>query len=133
MPRARPSATERAFEAGWRALRAGHYERAAAAFDRAVSFDPGDALAEDALYWRALALARSGRTSAARRAMGDFIERYPGSARTGELSVMLGWSLLETGDTEKARSHFQRAVTHTSKRVRDAARQGLRAIEQSSR
>ena len=132
-PKAAASATERSFEAGWRALRAKDYQRAALFFERAIAANSDDPLAQDAGYWRAIALARCQRRAAARQAMREFIARYPGSSRAGELSVMLGWSLIEAGNPEAARPHFQRASSQKSRKIADAARAGLREVERAGK
>jgi TolA-binding protein len=113
------------FERGWRLLRAGDPAHAAEAFQEVDQESGGDAIQEDALFWQAVALARAGKEGAAGRALSSFIERFPRSARAGEASAMLGWMLIDAGDTDGARRAFERAVGDRVDRVRASARSGL--------
>jgi TolA-binding protein len=63
---------------------------------RALQATPTSALAEDARYWEAVALARQGSAAKARQAMYEFTRLFPGSPRAGEVSAMLGWLLIES-------------------------------------
>ncbi|HEU0030205.1 MAG TPA: hypothetical protein VFQ53_06225 [Kofleriaceae bacterium] len=74
-----PAAALAAFRDGWTALRAGQYEAAIAAFDRAT--DP--VIAEEAAFWAANACERAGRLDDAARRYRAFVDRFPGSARAG--------------------------------------------------
>lgn len=130
-PPVEATVTERAFETGWSSLRNGDYGSAADAFARAVSAAPDAPLAEDARYWRAVALARAGRTTAAARAMARFLKHHPGSSRAGEVSVMLGWLRLDAGDLRAARSRFQAGMGARDAQVQTAARQGLGAVRRA--
>ncbi len=124
-----PTPSESAFQWGWKALKSGNYGEAAAAFARVIVMAPDAPLAEDARYWEAVALARAGRDKVARRAMVTFLERHPASVRAGEVSVMLGWLLLEAGEDAAARKRFKIATSDRRRQVRDSARAGLAAIE----
>lgn len=124
--------TERAFEAGWQSMRDGDYGRAADAFARAIRAAPDAPLAEDARYWRAVALARASRTDAARVAMARFLKRHPQSSRAGEISVMLGWLELDAGDLGAAKARFRAGLSARDAKVRDAAEQGLLAVERAA-
>jgi TolA-binding protein len=127
------SAAERAFAAGWRELRAGRYADAAGAFARVSATGPHEALAEDAHYWRAVALARAGHATEARAAMANFIARHPASHRTGEMSAMLGWLLVDVHDDERAARMFEAAAHDRAPAVRASAEAGLAALARRAR
>jgi len=65
------------FRTGWTALRAGDHAAAIAAFDRAVS----PVVAEDAVYWAAVAAERAGQRAEAARRFADFVTRFATSPR----------------------------------------------------
>jgi TolA-binding protein len=109
-------------------LRRGEAARAAAAFDEVARAAGEGGVAEDASYWRAVALVRAG-DGQARAALAAFIERFPASPRVGEASVILGWSLLRAGELEPARAAFARGAGDPADRVRAGARDGLRQID----
>ena len=115
---------EAAFGSGLQQLRAGHNAAAAAAFNRTVALAPAGPLAEDAWYWRAVALARAG-AGPGREALAQFLDRYPFSARRGEAAVMLGWLLLDGGDRASAERQFRIGLGDRSARVRGSAQAGL--------
>jgi hypothetical protein len=129
---------EIAFASGWRTLRARKYGPAASSFERAAqasenaSSAAGALLAEDARYWQAVALARAGRNDEARATMALFLDRYPTSARAGEVSVMLGWLLLEAQDRQHAAVRFRAAVRDHVAEVRRSARTGLTMLKRGS-
>ncbi|HUS66366.1 MAG TPA: tetratricopeptide repeat protein, partial [Kofleriaceae bacterium] len=125
-------AAQQAYDDGWQAIRAGEFDRAAAAFERAMSADGGRArVAEDAHYWRAVALARAGRAERAAAVFDSFIAAHPGSPRAGEVSAMLGWILYERGEHSAAALRFRAAVGDPSPRVRQSATQGLEALRKA--
>lgn len=126
-PPVEPSASERAFKEGWRALKAGDHDKAARAFESAAKADD-ERLAEDAAFWRAVALKRAGQDEVASEQMSDFVRRHPGSPRVGSASVMLGWQALGAGDLEAARRHFDAASDDPDPKVRGSARAGLEQI-----
>jgi len=72
-----PASSLTAFREGWTQLRANHHAAAIAAFDRAT--DP--VVAEDAVYWAAVAAERLGKPAEARRRFTDFLARFPASPR----------------------------------------------------
>jgi hypothetical protein len=123
-----PAATpeERAFGEGWEALRLGEHRRAAARMAEAVAF--GGPLAEDARYWRAVALGRAHAPEEARPAMEEFLRRHPGSRRAGEVSAMLGLLLIDAGERERAAALFHAAEQDPNAGVRQSARAGLDAV-----
>jgi TolA-binding protein len=128
-PEARtPSAAEQAYAEGWEAMRASHYARAAEAMKRAAEVSPSSTLAADARYWEAVALARQGQSGKARAAMESFLRRYPGSPRLGEVSVMLGWILVESQEWPRADQLFRSAENDRAPSVRDSARKGLEIV-----
>ena len=128
-----PSPAELAFSEGWQALRAVEYARAAAAMRRAWEAAPTSALATDARYWEAVALARQGSVAQARAAMEEFLRRFPGSPRTGEVSAMLGWSYLESHEWAKAERLFRAAESDRTPAVRDSAEKGLEITARQAR
>jgi TolA-binding protein len=116
------------FEAGWSALHDGDPVAAATAFGEVLDRAPSDPLAEDASFWRAVALSRAEHTTEARAALERFVHTYPRSVRTPEASVMLGWLLLSSGDRDEARAMFERGANDPAERVRASAARGLAAI-----
>jgi TolA-binding protein len=120
---------EQAFGEGLALLRASDLPAAARAFDRAVRLAPLGTLAEDASYWRAIALADN---PAGEAALLAFLDRFPQSARAGEVSVMLGWRLVDR-DPRAAASRFQAALSDRAARVRKSARAGLDAVARKTR
>jgi TolA-binding protein len=122
-----PSVAEQAYAEGWEAMRASNYARAAEAMKRAAEA-PSSTLVVDARYWEAVALARQGQTGKARTAMESFLRRYPGSPRLGEISVMLGWMLVESQEWPRAEQLFRSAENDRAPSVRDSARKGLEIV-----
>jgi FecR-like protein/tetratricopeptide repeat protein len=118
-------AAERAFRTGWSALGAGDAGAAATAFERATVLDPQGSVAEDAAYWRAVALSRARRTEAARQAFERFLTRFPGSVRAGEAAVALGRMLSAAGQHDDAAAQFRRGLADPSARVQADAAAGL--------
>jgi TolA-binding protein len=119
---------EQAFMEGWRAIRDGDHLSAARAMTRAIEASPHAMLAEDARYWRAIALGRSGRVQAARAAMEEFLRLHPQSTRAGEVSAILGWLLLDARESAAAELRFRAAELDLRPAVRDSARAGLQAL-----
>ncbi|HTB56248.1 MAG TPA: tetratricopeptide repeat protein [Polyangia bacterium] len=118
---------EMAFARGWSALRTNDFEAAAESFGQAASERDDNALSEDALFWRGVALDRAHRLPEAQEALTRFLVRYPKSDRVGEAAVMLGWLLLRAGDATAADARFGSALGDPSERVRRSARAGLAA------
>lgn len=115
------------FKAGWQAFKAKDYAAAEAAFAEMLA--KGGALAEDAAFWRSVALKRMGRGRASAIALAAFLKRFPGSARHGEAAVMLGWHRLRAGDKAGALKLFERGARDASARVRKRAAKGLEAAK----
>ena len=128
-----PSPAELAFSQGWQALRSDDYPGAAAAMRRASEAAPASALAADARYWEAIALARQGSDAKARLAMEEFLRRFPGSPRAGEVSAMLGWLLLDSHEWSAAERLFLAAESDRAPAVRESARKGLEITARQAR
>ena len=124
-PTHRPSPAELAFSEGWQAFRSGDYPRAAVAMSRAVEAAPTAALAEDAGYWEAVALARQRSVAKARKSMEEFLRLFPGSPRAGEVSAMLGWLLVDAHEWPAAERRFRSAESDRAPAVRESAKKGL--------
>jgi TolA-binding protein len=127
------SPAERAFNQGWLALRAGDHRGGAALMERAVGLQPAGVLAEDARYWRAIALGRAGATGPARAAMEEFRRLHPGSRRAGEVAAMLGWLLVDAGERGRAGDLFRAALADPNPAVRQSARAGLDVVAPGQR
>jgi TolA-binding protein len=119
---------ERAYDDAWAAMRGGKFAEAATAFARVQLLDPDGALAEDATYWYAVALARGKDDAQATRAFRDFLDQYPKSRRAGEASAMLGWLLVTTHQNAEAERRFRAATNDPNPAVRESARAGLDAV-----
>ncbi len=127
-PAEAPDPVESAFVEGLRRFKARDYPGAAESFGVA-SRDPSAPAAEDAEYWRAIALAKAGRSEAAAEAMRAFLERRSDSARAGEMSLMLGRQLLDLGRIDEARPVFERGLRDRSPQIRERARRALKTID----
>jgi hypothetical protein len=125
--RASQANVEMAFARGWGALRNNDFEAAADAFEQAASPRDDNALCEDALFWRGVALDRAHHLAEAQEVLIQFLVRYPKSDRVGEAAVMLGWLLLRAGDATAADARFGSALGDPSERVRRSAHAGLAA------
>lgn len=82
---ATPADSSTAFQEGWAALRDGKNAEAIAAFDRAV--DP--IVAEDALYWGAIASERIEDTAGAKQRYELLLEQFPTSPRARKVKKAL--------------------------------------------
>lgn len=118
---------ERAYDEGWTAMRAAQFADAAKAFQHAHQLDPAGALAEDASYWHAVALARA-KSPTAIAAFRGFLDHYPHAARTGEASTMLGWLLVDAKQHAEAERRFRAALSDPNRAVQESARAGLDAV-----
>ncbi|MBA3500032.1 MAG: FecR domain-containing protein [Deltaproteobacteria bacterium] len=121
------AAGDRAYDDAWTAMRARDFAGAARSFARVLIVAPDGALAEDAAFWQAVALARGLRSAQAVTAFRDFLDAHPRSAHAGEASAMLGWLLLDSGERAEAVKRFRAATGDPNKSVRDSARSGLQA------
>ena len=115
------------FATGWQAFHAGDPANAVSAFDEALAAYPGDPLAEDVSFWRAMALQKIS-TTQARDAFAQFISRYPRSPRLGEASLVFGWLELDAGHLDQAVRSFERARKDPDDTVRSNAEKGLAAV-----
>jgi TolA-binding protein len=127
-PRLPPSRPEALYDDAWDALRASDFARAAVGFAAVLQSDPSGPLADEATFWRATALARSGSSDRAVATFRDFLARYPASPRRGEASAMLGWLLVDVGQPEEAARHFRAAANDSHQPVRASARHGLQSL-----
>jgi FecR protein/Putative zinc-finger len=73
------------FRAAMEALRTGDSRRAASAFASFLVQHPGDPMAEDAAYLRVIALQRSGDDEGVKRAVEDYLRRFPTGFRRAEI------------------------------------------------
>lgn len=124
-------ATERHFADGWAALSRGQYLQAASAFQTSVRAAPSGPIAEDALYWQGVALARAGQRSESISILSDFVRVHRSSPRCGEASSILGWQLLQAGRAEEAEPHLRRALLDPRREIRETAQAGLAALAQA--
>ena len=125
-PFARPAGTEeRVYDDAWDAMRARNFRRAAVGFGRVVALAPTGALADEAAFWRAVALARDGSPAPAIVAFKQMLAGYPASPRRGEAAVILGWLLADAHQVEEAAALFRSAENDPSEVVRASARRGL--------
>lgn len=127
-PKPERAPEELAYEDGWTAMRAGNFARAAAAFARVFLIAPDGSLAEDAAFWRAVALARGGRAGEATNAFRDFVVAHPRAKRFGEASAMLGWLLVDARAYAEAEQRFRAALSDPTPMVQTSAREGLAAL-----
>jgi TolA-binding protein len=123
-----PPPEELAYDDAWTAMRASNFSRAAGSFARVFILAPESALAEDAAFWHAVALARAHRRGEATTAFRDFLDRSPSSPRAGEANVMLGWLLVEANELAEARQRFSAASGDPDAAIRDRARAGFTAL-----
>lgn len=124
------SPEDRAFAAGWQALRAKDYRGAASAFGQTAQLAGDRPLGEDARYWLAVSQARGGQREAAIGSLRAFLARHPQSPRAPEVSSILGWQLLRKGDADldEAERLFRAAGVAPLREVRESAHAGLTAI-----
>jgi hypothetical protein len=115
------------FDRAWALLRRGDAQKAAEAFAHVEGLARGKPLEEDALYWRAVATART-KDPQASALFAEFLDRFPSSSRAGEAAVALGWLRLDEGRREDARRLFTRASTDALPQVAASAREGLRRV-----
>ena len=124
----RANPQEVAFARGWEAMGQGELGQAAASFQRAIALAPDGALAEDATFWHAVAVARLHRSSDAIGAFRAFLDGFPTSTRAGEASAMLGWLLIEAHELDEARLRFRAAENDPNADARASAQKGLQVV-----
>jgi hypothetical protein len=121
--RSRPSPPS--FDQAWSLLRQGDARQAAALFGAVVRSAGDRDIAEDALYWWAVATAKAGDRAEAQALFERFLRRFPAASRSGEAAAALGWLYVEDGRLVDARSAFERAARDPSPAVRASAQRGL--------
>ncbi len=122
--------SEAAFDRGWELFRNQEFAAAAEAFTGAL--DPARSpVAEDASFWRSVALTRAGRHAEARAAWSEFLAGFPRSSRRGEGEVALGWLALDAGRLDEATRRVSDAAQDPGARLAEAARARLEATAQS--
>jgi TolA-binding protein len=119
-------AAKMSFDRAWSLLRLGHARDAAALFAEVERVARDAGTREDALYWRAVATARTGDAAEAKRLFVDLLKRFPRASRSGQAATALGWLLLDSGDTAAAAGAFERAINDQSPAIRASAAEGLR-------
>lgn len=127
-PDAAPPRAEYAFTRGWAALTAGRADDAAADFAEVQRAFPDDPLAEDAAFWRVVALGRADRVPAAVAAARRFLERWPASGHRSEAALLLAGWLHARGDHGGARTAYQIAARARDPAIRRRAELGLRGL-----
>jgi TolA-binding protein len=129
----RPLGGAVSFGHAWSLLRQGDAKGAAAEFADVERLARGRDIEEDALYWRAVAVGRTGDSATARQLFGEFLDRFPASSRAGEAALASGWMLLEAGEPRAARRAFERAARDPSPRVQVNAQEGLQRTQEEDR
>ena len=119
------AAEESEYDDAWDAMRASDFRRAAAGFGRVVALAPAGALADEAAFWRAVAMARDGSPARAIVAFKQMLAGYPASPRRGEAAVILGWLLADAHQLDEATALFRSVENDPSEVVRASARRGL--------
>jgi TolA-binding protein len=122
------SATEQHFAAGYALLQQGKPAEAARELATAADSDGDPALAADARYFQAIALARAGRKTEAEAALVAFLDHAPRSLRRGRAAVMLAKLIAERGDRDSARRWFESALADPDPAVVAAARAGIAGL-----
>jgi TolA-binding protein len=124
-PRGAAAPRSASFDRAWSLLRRGDARQAATLFAE-VERSAGDRdIAEDALYWCAVATRKAGDRAEAQALFERFLRRFPISARAGEAAAALGWLYVESGRPVDARRAFERAADDPSPAVRASAHDGL--------
>jgi TolA-binding protein len=125
---ARPSPPS--FDRAWSLLRQGDARQAATLFEEVVRTAGDRDIAEDALYWWAVATTKAGDRAGAQAIFERFLRRFPTASRAGEAAVALGWLYVEDSRLEDARGAFERAASDPSAAVRASAQRGLQRTTQ---
>jgi len=127
-----PTRQEALYDDAWDALRARRFDEAATGFGRVLAESPSGPLADEAGFWRAIALARGKKNAEAVAALRAFLATYPASPRRGEASAILGWLFVDAHRTEEAAALFRTAAEDPHESVRASAREGSGALARSS-
>lgn len=102
-------AAEAQFGWGWDALREREYVTAARYFGKAELLAGADPLAEDAAYWRAMAL-HDAQHSALDRALEAYVVRYPSAPRWATVALLRAERLIADGRPAEARPLLTRVA-----------------------
>lgn len=116
---------ELAFQQGWELLQQGQASAAAAAFSQVGA---GSAVAEDAAFWRGIALGRNRQLQASERALVQFTRQYPTSARVAEAWLAVGMIRLQEQGSD-AREALERARDLGTGAVRARADEALQQLD----
>lgn len=116
---------ELAFQRGWELLQQGQASAAATAFAQVGS---QSSVAEDAAFWRGIALGRNRQLQASERALLDFVRRYPASARVAEAWLAIGMIRSQDGGAD-ARVALERARELGTGAVRTSADTAIRQLD----
>jgi TolA-binding protein len=127
-----PTRQEALYDDAWDALRGRRFDDAATGFGRVLAESPSGPLADEARFWRAIALARGKKSAEAVAALRAFLVTCPASPRRGEASAILGWLFVDAHRTEEATALFRSAAEDPHESVRVSAREGLGALARSS-
>jgi TolA-binding protein len=127
------TAQEALYDDAWDAMRSGDFRQASARFAGVVAVSPAGPLADEGAYWRAVALARAGRSGEAVATFRRMLDGYPASPRRGEASAMLGWLLVDARELEEAARRFRAAADDPQEAVRASARRGLALLARPPR
>lgn len=124
-----PSVDQISYNDAWTALRGARFTDAATSFAKALLAAPDGSLADDARFWRAVALARGHAAKPAIAAFRELVDEHPGSTHAGEASAMLGWLLVDAKRLDEARERFAAATNDPSPKVRASAQAGMDALD----
>lgn len=125
-------AAETAFVDAWSALRAGQFLSASRGFAISANLTNDPALAEDAQYWRVVAL-RDAKSNFAADELAAFLHKYPTSPHADDAAIALAWCYLEAGRHSAAEGWFRAMLNARDREVRKSARVGLQKLNASGR
>lgn len=114
-----PDAFEAEFAEAWSHFRAGDLQEAAQGFAE-VERRGSPALAEDAAYWRVVALLKLG-ASDSEEMLARFLERHPASLRWGQLAITRAEQLLAGGKKAEAWTLLRRAAQDPDHAIAESA------------
>ncbi len=122
------SPAEKAFLAGFAALKQGRFVSAASDLDRAIALSPEGAIAEDARFWSGVAWARAGRSREAMASLRAFLAQHPRSTRQPEVAAALGWMLIRERKLDEAERVVRSAGAQRTPEVAESLRTAQAAI-----
>ncbi|MCC7381683.1 MAG: FecR domain-containing protein [Deltaproteobacteria bacterium] len=114
-----PDAFEAEFGQAWSHFRAGELPEAAEGFAQ-VERGGSLALAEDAAYWRVVALLKLGAPDS-EEMLARFLERHPASLRWGQLAITRAEQLLARGKKAEAWTLLRRAAQDPDHAIAESA------------